>query len=118
MKKKYLDLFGKVFMTNIPYEAIDEWERNIEGKMKDEESQKLHNKFSDQEKELISFLVPIIGDTTLNQLLWTIEQEDLIEITVKDDEQRVVNINEISDGLAGEMYTKDGWISRFSNKSK
>lgn len=56
-----------------------------------------------------------IVDTTLHHLLWTVEQEDLIEFTFKEDDQ-IVNINEISDGLAGELYTEDGWISRFSDK--
>lgn len=44
MKRRYLDLFGEVFMTNIRAEAIDKWERIIEGKMEYEECQKLYNK--------------------------------------------------------------------------
>lgn len=103
-------------MNNIRDEAIDVWERILEGKMKDEESQKLHKMLSDKERELVKSLMPKIADTTLHHLLWTIEQEELIEVTVKDGVQKV-NINKISDGLAGELYTEDGWISRFSKKS-
>lgn len=61
----------------------------IQGKMKNDESKKLHNMLSEKEKELIKNLVPKIIDTTLHNLLWKVEQEELIEIIVKEAEQEV-----------------------------
>ncbi|WP_430510840.1 epimerase [Gottfriedia solisilvae] len=117
MSKNGLDLFGKLLMNNIRDEAIDDWERIIEGKMRDEESQNIYKMLSDNERELVKSLIPKIVDTTIHHLLWTIEQEEFIKVKVNDGTQ-YRNINKISDGLAGELYTEDGWISRFSKKTK
>ncbi|MEE6450873.1 hypothetical protein RAH41_09890 [Gottfriedia acidiceleris] len=53
MNKKSLDFFGEILKNNIRNEAIDQWKRVIEGKMKNEESQKLHNILTEKEKDLL-----------------------------------------------------------------
>ncbi|MDF2859636.1 MAG: hypothetical protein K0Q87_5487 [Neobacillus sp.] len=63
-------------------------------------------------------VVPKIVDTTLHHLLWTFEQNELIDINVANGDSKQISIKEISDGLAGELYTEDGWISRFSDKNE
>ena len=117
MSEKSLDFFGEILMNRVRDEAIDDWERIIEGQMKDEESVQIHKSLSDKEKELIRRLVPKIVDTTLHHLLWTLEQDDSLELLVNSGTKKE-NIAEISDGLTGELYTEDGWIYRFSNKAK
>jgi ethanolamine ammonia-lyase large subunit len=117
MGEKNHDFFGEILMNRVRDEAIDDWERIIDGKMNDEESVQIHKSLSDKEKELIRILVPKIVDTTLHHLLWTLEQDDSLEFMVNDGTKKE-NINDISDGLTGEMYTEDGWIYRFSNKAK
>lgn len=117
MGEKILDIFGELLMNRVRDEAIDDWERIVDGKMHDEESVEIHNSLSNKEKELIRKLLPKIVDTTLHHFLWTLEQEDSIELLVNDGMKKE-NINEISDGLTGELYTEDGWIYRFSNKVK
>ena len=44
-------------------------------------------------------------------MLNLIEENEDLQIIVD-----VENLNDISDGLAGELYTSDGWIHRFSNE--
>jgi hypothetical protein len=85
--------------------------------MRDEESKEISNSLTDKEKELIKRLVPKIVDTSLHHLLWTLEQNESLELTIYDGTKKE-NIAEISDGLTGELYTEDGWIYRFSNKRK
>jgi len=117
--KQALDFFGKVLMSRIRDEAIDHWERIFQGKMNDEDSQKVFEElrfFNPKQVQFIIDLLPKIVDTTLHHLLWTIEQEEDINILVKLEEDKYLDIRQISDGLAGELYTEDGWISRFSNK--
>ena len=48
-----------------------------------------------------------------NFLLGTLQEEEHeeIELTVKGR-----NLNEISDGLAGELYTEDGWIQKYTKQ--
>jgi hypothetical protein len=117
MSKQSLDLFGKILINNVRDESIDDWERILEGKMNDEESKQIYNTLSDSEKALLGRFLPKIVDTTLHHLLWTLEQEEILELTVNTGIEKE-NINEISDGLAGELYSEDGWICRFSNKVK
>jgi hypothetical protein len=118
MDAKFLDLFGEILMKNVRDEAIEQWNMTIQGKMKSEESKRLHNLISlSSQSELINDLVPKIVDTTLHHLLWTLEQEESIDVTINDG-NKPVSIKDISDGLAGELYTEDGWINRFSNKAK
>ena len=40
-----------------------------------------------------------------------IEDSDDFVLSIRDDDVR-----DLSDGLAGELYTDDGWISRFSSE--
>lgn len=106
-------------MEKIRDEAIDDWERIFHGKMRDKESKKtfeLLSTFSPEQVQFMISLFPEIIDTTLHHLLWTLEQEEDINVLVNAEENKCSNIREISDGLAGELYTEDGWISRFSNK--
>ena len=118
MTAKFLDLFGEILMKNVRDEAIEQWEMTIQGKMKSEESQIVHNLISlSGQSELINDLVPKIVDTTIHHLLWTLEQEEAIDITINNG-NKPVSIKEMSDGSAGELYTEDGWINRFSKKAK
>lgn len=118
MNAKFLDLFGEILMKNVRDEAIEQWRMTIQGKMKSEESQRIHNLISlSGQNELINELVPKIVDTTLHHLLWILEQNKSIDVTINDG-NKAVSIKEISDGLAGELYTEDGWINRFSNEAK
>ncbi|GAC44241.1 hypothetical protein [Paenibacillus popilliae] len=114
-----LNFFGQILMEKIRDEAIDDWERIFQGKMRDNDSKKIFEALSSFNPEQIQFIInlfPKIVDTTLHHLLWTLEQEEDVNVLIKNDENMFLNIKEISDGLAGELYTEDGWISRFSNK--
>lgn len=118
MNNKFLDLFGEILMQRVRDEAIEQWEMTLKGKMKNENSQRLYNlATASGQSQLINELVPQIVDTTLHHLLWTLEQEDSIDISVSNDDKKA-SLKALSDGLPGELYTEDGWISRFSNKSK
>ena len=44
-------------------------------------------------------------------MLEMFEQHDDIELNMSNE-----NLNQISDGLAGELYTEDGWIQKFSKQ--
>lgn len=119
MERQVLDFFGQVLMSRIRDEAIGNWQAKFQGEMKDDESKKIVealSTFSAEQVELIMELVPKIVDTTLHHLLWTLEQEEDINVVVQMEENKVINIREVSDGLCGELYTEDGWIARFSHK--
>lgn len=118
-EKHAVDLFGEYLIKKVRDEAIDDWEGISSGKMKDKESQKIFQtlkSFNSEQLEFITKLFPKIVDTTLHHLMWSLEQEEAINVVVKLDENLLINIRGASDGLAGELYTEDGWISRYSSK--
>jgi predicted PhzF superfamily epimerase YddE/YHI9 len=119
MSKKFLDYFGELLITRVRDKAILEWDMIVDGKMKDASSKEIKKnlmKFNAEQIDLVRRLIPQIVDTTLHHLLWTLEQEKSIDVAVKTDSEVVPSIREISDGLAGELYTEDGWIMRFSKQ--
>lgn len=121
MKKTNLNYFGDVLMKNVRDEAIDDWERILNGQMNDTESKEIFSKLNYlniKEKQFLNDLFSKVVDTTLHHLLWTVEQDEFIDIVVSKDGREEKVINQISDGLAGELYTEDGWVYQFSNKKK
>ena len=56
-------------------------------------------------------MIPQIVDLCMHNMMCLFEDHDEFKIIVGDE-----NLAETSDGLAGELYTSDGWISRFSEQ--
>jgi len=120
VKKHILDLFGETLMLEVRDRAINEWTGIIEGRMKSPISQKIFEKLQHlqpEDKIYLKQLFSEVVDTTLHFLLSLVEESEQIDIVFHADSGETLNIKEISDGLAGELYTEDGWIARFSERS-
>jgi hypothetical protein len=117
MKSGALDLFGELLMKKVRDESIEMSDRIIEGKMTDRRLSYVNNLLLENEdNELIRALIPRIVDITLHHLLWTIEQEESIDVLSLDETGHMTSIRKISDGLPGELYTDRGWIARYSQQ--
>jgi len=117
--KKNLDLFGQILMNDVRDITIDQWEGRLDGKNKGVTSKDVFKKcqhFSLEDKELIKKLFSQVIDTTIHHLLVAIEQNESLNVTISLDSNKSVNIEDVSDGLAGELYTGNGWIATFSKK--
>ena len=66
---------------------------------------------NDEQKSLISDIIPQIVDLSIHNMLCLFEEHDEFQIIVDGE-----NIADISDGLSGELYTSDGWIEKFSEQ--
>lgn len=109
-----LDEFGKIFINEVRDSTIYSIDNMINGSMKGKTTQEIKEKFldlSDKHIDVIKWLVPKIVDISLHNMLFTIEQYDEIELLFNQE-----NLKNTSDGLAGELYTEDGWINRFSKE--
>lgn len=119
MKYELLDRFGELLMKRVRDEAITDWDMIVDGRMKDTRSQEIRKQlsgFSQEQIGILKELYPQVVDTVLHHLLWTLEQEDSVDVIVKDDDKGTCNIRETSDGLPGELYSEDGWIMRYSKE--
>jgi len=113
-----LDRFGELLVRRVWDPSIWEWTETLHGRMKGETAEQLRPDLSRLDRRQISFierLLPEIIDTVLHNLLWMLEQEEDVDISVQLPNGTVPSLRDVSDGLAGELYD---WIPRFSSKRK
>lgn len=114
MMNDIMDYFGKTLMEEVRDRTIRVFDLKIKGNMKDEDSQRLYKrieKLSNEQFNLIEEIIPQIVDLSLHNMLCMVEENPSIVVQIENE-----NIIEFSDGLAGELYTEDGWIQRFSKQ--
>jgi hypothetical protein len=120
MSKVALDMFGRVLMSKVRDEAISDWKMIVDGRMKGEfaaKSRRALVSFSEDQRRAFLSLVPEVVDTVLHHLLWMLEQEDNIRVGVTSFNEIVPDLRDVSDGLAGELPSDQGWIARFSREA-
>lgn len=121
MNNPLLDKLGEILMKQVRDKAIGDWERIVTGQMRGASAERIRQHLaclSPQQTDLLLKLIPQIVDTTLHHLLWTVEQEKSLDLMLKDEQAVAHSAQGASDGLPGELYGDQGWIARFSAKSK
>ena len=96
--------------------ALQEMHKIIRGEMKGKSGKRFSELFKDFDQEELSIVdqaTEFAIDTVLHKLLFGAES-DMFRILFGSENGEYINIANISDGLAGELYTEDGWIKRFS----
>jgi hypothetical protein len=66
-------------------------------------------------RKLLEVFATDLMDSTLHDLLSFFEGTEDFLIAFQENENDLIDLNEVSDGLAGELVTEEGWISRFSD---
>lgn len=115
-EKAILDKFGKALIRSVRDRSIEKFDKISTGSLKSQKALELHEitkQFNDEQKKAIRQLVIETIDNSLFNFLDMIEQnEDDINLIVSGKD-----INKLSDGLSGELFTEDGWIEKFSNSN-
>ena len=85
--------------------------------MADTTSKDFYDQFknlSPKEAEWVGRLLVSAVDSGIVRFLHFIDEHELT-LLFRCHSGEIVNVREISDGLAGELHTKDGWIAKFSS---
>lgn len=109
-----LSRFGEILIKEVRDRTIHGFDMIVTGKMKDDSSQKLFHEIKqmdDKQNQIIEKIIPKIVDLSIHNMLCMFEEHADIEVNMNNE-----CITEISDGLAGELYTEDGWIQKFSKE--
>ena len=117
--QEVLDRAGR-FIAKIRDDSIDEWDRTLAGKMLADDAQEIFSRvrsFSPEQMETLRWLLPQVVDSVLYDVLFAIESNEEFRLVAKTGED-CRDLAKISDGLATELQTKDGWIVRFSRARK
>ncbi|MCL1992124.1 MAG: hypothetical protein FWG66_04170 [Spirochaetes bacterium] len=113
---KIVEDFGALFIDRVWDNTVDTMGMIIDGKMKSERAQKLYakiNALDDNAKGVIKeVIMEAIGQNTFNVLQFFEEEEEYI--IGFNGEEGITDLKELSDGLAGELYSEDGWIEKYS----
>ena len=116
--KDVLDRFGQLLVSEVRDVAVAVALKSLRGQMKDQASKQLEAELAnvpESTRKLFETFATDLVDSTLHDLLSFFEGAEDFLIAFKDDEDNLVDLNEVSDGLAGELFTDEGWISRFSD---
>jgi hypothetical protein len=116
-KKEILNEAGKRIISFVRDDAICDYEQLESGELKPPDDQDLHRRLRSLPKEHIALVREIairMVDQTLHNCLWMLEGGEGLELLFKTGDGEVVNLTELSDGLAGELYSEEGWIAKFS----
>lgn len=115
MEKK-LESFGNLFVRSVRDNTLFVLEGIISGHMKSAIDKEMNKQISKMSKENIEVLRDVayrMVDLSLHNLLVMFEENP--EWKVSNESEDVQSISELSDGLAGELYTSDGWIVQYSS---
>ncbi len=123
MNQNMLDAFGKLLMEEVRDYSLERAKNIINGEVKAPELIQLSNKITNMNEHELSIIKELINENTNNVIfnfLNLLEQnEDILKLIYINEKNEEHNIVDLSDGLAGELFTEDGWIEKFSNfKSK
>ncbi|MFN7893331.1 MAG: hypothetical protein ACK5OC_23765 [Pirellula sp.] len=116
--KDVLDRFGQLLVSEVRDVAVAVALESIRGQMKDQASKQIEAelaKVPESTRKLLEAFATDLVDSTLHDLLSFFEGTEEFLIAFQENENDLVDLNEISDGLAGELVTEEGWISRFSD---
>jgi len=117
MYSKALDFFGNKLMEDVRDRTINIWNKLLDGEMKGETAKKVEciiKNLSNEDIKLVKNLIPLIVNEDLFNMLNMFENNNELEMHVNLNGESV-DITDESDGLAGELFTEDGWIEKFSN---
>jgi hypothetical protein len=113
-----LDEFGKALIEQVRDQTISEEQRLVSGKLASREHKELYRVLEGLNLEPEQFdiigrlLTEAIERVMCNFLLFF--EGYRIGILFRDEEGREHNIQAMSDGLYGELYSEAGWIAKFS----
>lgn len=114
-EKEILNQFGEMFINDVRTQTLSQLNKIFSGELKSEAAKQLHSKlnhFSADDMKIIKEVATIAVDRALFKVMYMFESsEDFIIGAVNDEE--IINLNDISDGLGGEYYK---WIDEFSEK--
>ena len=121
--KKALDIFGEEFIHSVLDNTVTKYgnmifQRRTRGITAQFVNEQLKGFSEEQRNAVYLVMEKAVEDATCN-MLDLFEQNEEFQLTINMD-GTPINLNEVSDGLSGELFGDDGWINKFSSifKSK
>ena len=111
-----LDKFGEFFVSNLRDKMLDDLQMLLTASWKAPSAQKLQDRLAtlnDEQRDILRETAEHLITAGMHDFLFALEEDadsgGSIRIMVDG-----TDLAEASDGLHGEIFTENGWISRFS----
>jgi hypothetical protein len=107
-----LDVFGVLISEELRDTALNRYLDIESGYVGTNRAKELHKKlsaFAEGDRELFRKVLTDVIDASIHDFLFAIQESHRVKVLVDD-----MNVLDLSDGLIGEILTKDGWFERFS----
>lgn len=115
-----LDKFGEFIVKNLWDSALYKLDALLAGKIKAPALQELQESLAslnEEQKALLKRVCTNSFESGLHDFLFALQEETdnggEIEVTVNG-----VNVAKLSDGLQGELFTEDGWFTKYSEQGE
>tara|TARA_B100001093_G_C26675439_1_gene948067 strand:+ start:325 stop:696 length:372 start_codon:yes stop_codon:yes gene_type:complete len=111
-----LDKLGKYLVQSGKDDTLFNLDSIIEGRLKSANGKKMHQElqsFDEKQIEVLRKMGTLLTDMSLHNVLSMIESSDEIDVIVNEDGNKI-SVKDVSDGLAGELYSEDGWLLKYS----
>ncbi len=118
-QNELLERFGRLLMERVRDEAIYKFDATVRGDLRSARAKDMTKKlerFDEDDLRLVREIVLRTVDEVLHNVLFFFEESYELDVTCSSEGGSPVSLVECSDGLAGELYTEDGWIARFSSE--
>jgi hypothetical protein len=109
-----LDEFGRFLMVAIRDRTIGDCQRFVAGELGDPRASDLQAELASlptEARRVLSDLVGFVVDRAIHDLLDGVDKTKGIDIVLLTEDGTQISVKETSDGLAGELYGKRGWLA-------
>lgn len=116
MRHEQLDTVGRLLMKHVRDDAIQHCDMV---RLKGERAHEIRRRLAEggpEAERVLAEMIPEIVDAVLRSLLWAMDQQQELMLGLRDASGQITDVNALSDGLAGELYSSEGWIARFSKE--
>lgn len=107
-----IDEFGSSLISDVRDRTLKTLKKMFSGKMNSSTAKKIQSLLEGLDATQLENVEQILSyavDESLFNMLNLIESDPNIKLLYSDED-----LTELSDGLAGELFADDGWISKFS----
>lgn len=111
-----LELLGERLIKRVRDETITDWTLILDGTMKGSRANEIRALIPDANRELIKTVIPQVVDAVLHKVLVWLEADPSFSICARTGNDFEA-MEDISDGLAGELYGENGWLAKYGNSS-
>lgn len=109
-----LEVFGRMMIEKVRDVTIQDWDSLVEGKSKGITAKAVNEKlasFTQEELEIIKWIIPKIVDTTMHNFLCTIETSKKFDIKVNTENGVIERLQDESDGLYELISMQDNTVT-------